>query len=376
MFDSIEALFHRQQEDIIRIICKRIAAVGRMNPTSVMQLRDMVKYQNADIDAIKRTIRKYLGLAHTELEKIYTEAMYEARGYVDIVSDMETAAKNYDDIVSAAVSRSMDYYLNISRTYAFKIDNRIIPWRQAYVNTINRAVFAVTSGTMDYGTAMQAIIDDMAGNGFRHVVSDKGDISDKRIEWYDENGVPYYSRRVDSSAKLNLMEGVRQVNMAIMDDATPYATGFEISAHDLPAPDHAPIQGMQYTRQEYADLNAGLQRPIGTLNCMHFAYPIVYGKTKPRYTQSELERFRQNSEREYEWRGKKYNGYECTQKQRNMETAIRRTRDRMHAFEDAGLTGAAQREAARFKEQYSLYKDFSEAVGLSVKTNRIGGIKR
>ena len=62
----------------------------------------------------------------------------------------------------------------------------------------------------------------------------------------------------------------------------------EISAHDRPAPDHADIQGKQYTKEEYEKLNASLKRPIGTLNCMQIAFPIIYGVTEPSYTDEEL----------------------------------------------------------------------------------------
>ena len=335
----------------------------------------MVKYQAADLDKIKRTIVRYTGLAHTEIEKIYNDAMTEARDYVDLVTDAATAARFYDEIATAAVERSTSYFVNISRTYAFKVDGIILPLRQAYINSVNKAILAVSTGTMDYSTALDKTISEMAGNGLRHVVSKVGDISDKKIEWLDENGIPYYSRRVDSSARLNVMEGVRAVNMAIMQDADSYATGYEISAHADPAPDHAPIQGMQYTKQEYEDLNSILKRPIGTLNCMHIAYPIVYGKTKPRHTQAELEKMREDAQKVYEWRGQKVNGYERTQKQRRFEAAIRETRDRMQAYREAGMAEQYQREAAKFKRQYADYTDFSRTVGLSIKTNRIGGIK-
>lgn len=36
------------------------------------------------------------------------------------------------------------------------------------------------------------------------------------------------------------------------------ADGWEISAHPAPAPDHAPYQGKQYTKEEYDRINNGL----------------------------------------------------------------------------------------------------------------------
>ena len=74
------------------------------------------------------------------------------------------------------------------------------------------------------------------------------------------------TRRLDSACRMNILEGVRQVNNGIRKEmGNQYgADGVEIDAHGLCAEDHLPYQGKQYTIKAYEKLNNKLKRPIGT----------------------------------------------------------------------------------------------------------------
>lgn len=105
------------------------------------------------------------------------------------------------------------------------------------------------------------------------------------------------------------------------------STGYEISVHDNPAPDHADIQGQQYTAEEYEELNNELARPIGEINCYHFAIPIIYGFDKPLYTKEELQEIKDNAERKISVFGKEYTRYECSQLCRRYENRIKHQKE-------------------------------------------------
>ena len=221
---------------------------------------------------------------------------------------------------------------------------------------VNKATIAVQTGALDYDTAI------------RNEVKRLSDAGISVVEW--ESG---YHRRLDSSIRMNVMEGVRQMNQEILNEAgEKFADGVEISAHDRPAPDHADIQGKQYTKEEYEKLNASLKRPIGTLNCMHIAFPIIYGVTKPSYTDEELRTMKEHANEKYTWQGKELNGYECTQKQRQYETEIRKAQDREKALRAAGDNVGADLEHQKAVALRKEYKAFSEHVGLKEKLNRTG----
>lgn len=368
---DLEEIFREQQKDVISVICDRLRAVGKLNPTSAKQLARMAKYQNADLKEIEKVIKKTSRMAEKEIDTIFKQAAESSREYAEVLAHTAIGGSyeaNLQMLVSTAARECKDMVLNLSDTYAFKTDGKVLNIRQQYIKSVNKAVSAVSTGTFDYNTAIRQTVKQMVDSGLRTRQS----TGEKVLEW--ESG---YTRRVDSSVRMNVLEGVRRMNQAILDDAAEkYATGYEISAHDRPAPDHADIQGRQYTRADFENLNASLARPIGTLNCMHIAYPIIYGVTKPTYTDEQLANMKRNAEKEYTWKGKKLTGYECTQMQRKYETAIRRAKEQEAAFKAAGNDLDAKRARRNARHLTEEYREFSDHVGLSVKENRTKNITK
>lgn len=68
--------------------------------------------------------------------------------------------------------------------------------------------------------------------------------------------------------------------------------------------------------------------------------------------------------------GEKYTGYECTQKQRQYETAIRRAKDTANALKAAGDVNGARTAQKRVRALNAEYRAFSEHVGLKPKIDR------
>ena len=85
--------------------------------------------------------------------------------------------------------------------------------------------------------------------------------------------------------------------------------GVELSAHADCALDHLPVQGHQFTLANFKKMQSNdyfediqgrpyqyLDRAIGTWNCRHFVYPIIIGKTQPRYTEEQLQEIKNKSQ--------------------------------------------------------------------------------
>ena len=260
-------------------------------------------------------------------------------------------------MVDAVKRQALDGTANISNTYmvGFKRGKQIIPLREYYISTIDRAITYVQTGVVDYQSAMRSTVREMAQSGLR------------RVTWESE-----YSRRLDSSARMNILEGVRRLNSQMMEETGREfgADGVEISAHGLCAPDHRDIQGKQYSKEEFERLNRRLERPIGTLNCQHFITPIILGVSKPVYSRKELAEINKRSAERIEYKGQKMSRYEASQKQRQIETAIRYAKDERDAMIAAGdKLGAAQarkKSAALGAE----YKRFCEQAGLTPRPER------
>ena len=149
------------------------------------------------------------------------------------------------------------------------------------------------------------------------------------------------------------------------------ADGWEIDAHYCSAPDHEPIQGKQYSDEAYTALNNSLKRRIGTLNCGHSAFPIILGVDSPQYSREELEKMRQENEKGITYNGKHYSGYEATQKQRTLETAIRRQRKRILVDEAAGDKEKLQTDRMKLTALNQEYKRFTEAAGFKLQRERM-----
>ena len=359
LLKDIEAYSGLVSSDVIQIICERLKKVGELNPTSARQIVTMAKEMDIDMRAIKKAIAKRMGMTLREVDRVFDKAAMDSAELAMALAKNQAGIVNMTGIerlARAAASRCKETILNLSDTFGFKMGKRWLPVRSAYIAVVNKATLAVQTGALDYDSAIREEVKRLSDAGLSVVEWDSG-----------------YHRRLDSSVRMNVMEGVRQMNQEILAEAgEKFANGVEISAHDRPAPDHADIQGKQFTKEEYEKLNASLKRPIGTLNCMHIAFPIIYGVTEPSYTDEELRTMKENANKKYIWKGKELNGYECTQKQREYETEIRKAQDREKALRAAGDKEGADREHKRAVDLRKEYRAFSEHVGLKEKLNRTG----
>ena len=359
--DNLETL----NNYVVQRICERIRKIGDIGTADAYRLKTAIEYAGADIKAIEKEVARIMGTNQQEIERLFEEVakenvdfantFYKARN-MDLLQRY-TSRSALASLVDAVKRQALDGTANISNTYmvGFKRGKQIIPLREYYISTIDRAITYVQTGVVDYQSAMRSTVREMAQSGRR------------RVTW--ESG---YSRRLDSSARMNILEGVRWLNSQMMEETGREfgADGVEISAHGLCAPDHRDIQGKQYSKEEFERLNRRLERPIGTLNCQHFITPIILGVSKPVYSRKELADINKRSAERIEYKGQKMSLYEASQKQRQMETAIRYAKDERDAMIAAGdKLGAAQarkKSAALGAE----YKRFCEQAGLTPRLER------
>ena len=359
--DNLETL----NNYVVQRICERIWKIGDIGTADAYRLKTAIEYAGADIKAIEKEVARIMGTNQQEIERLFEEVakenvdfantFYKARN-MDLLQRY-TSRSALASLVDAVKRQALDGTANISNTYmvGFKRGKQIIPLREYYISTIDRAITYVQTGVVDYQSAMRSTVREMAQSGLR------------RVTWESE-----YSRRLDSSARMNILEGVRRLNSQMMEETGREfgADGVEISAHGLCAPDHRDIQGKQYSKEEFERLNRRLERPIGTLNCQHFITPIILGVSKPVYSRKELAEINKRSAERIEYKGQKMSRYEASQKQRQIETAIRYAKDERDAMIAAGdKLGAAQarkKSAALGAE----YKRFCEQAGLTPRPER------
>ena len=363
--DPIAKNMEALNQYVVERICKRIQKIGKLTVQDAAKLYSAIEFAGADLQAIQNELERITGLNAKELDKMFEDVAaenvdfantyYKARGMETLKDYTENAALR--SFVEAAKKTAADGVTNLSSTtmIGFKSGKRVLPLREYYIQTIDKAITFAQTGTVDYYTAMRSTVKEMASGGLRRVTFDSG-----------------YSRRLDSQVRMNLLDGVRQLNMAMLEQTGKEfgADGVEISAHALCAPDHQHIQGKQYSLAEFERLNRSLERPIGEMNCRHFTTPIVLGVSKPVYSASELREINKRSNDKVEYKGKTYTRYEASQRQRQLETAIRYAKDERDACVAAGDKLGATQARKKSAMLTAEYKRFSEAAGLTKRMER------
>ena len=365
--------------EIAKVIAERIKSIGELSPSDVKKLTNSLQYLGADFSKITKLIAKYSGKGQQAivdtLQSVadgndeFAEVFYSAKGISAHTWHNDTYLHN---LVEAMTRQTVAEFANLSQTLAYKIDDRYIPLRQMYSRAIDKAIYEVQSGTVDYHTAMRKTVRDLA-TGLR--VKDSALVVDKetgevKLHW--ESG---YSRRLDSHIRQNLIDGVKQLQSQMLDYHGERfgSDGVELSAHAISAPDHLPIQGRQFSNEDFFKLQTAqsfkdvkgteykaILRPIGQWNCRHVRFPIIIGISEPVHTDEQLKEFAENSKKKYD----------LTQQQRAMETKLRSLKTQRLAASAAGDELEAKRLQRKINEQQTVYRRFSKKHNLLYDTKR------
>lgn len=249
---------------------------------------------------------------------------------------------------------------NITRTTAFKNtvfgNTGII---NAYQRALDLAMIKASTGTFTAYEAGKSVIKELA-QGIRTI---------------DYNGRSYH---LDTAVKMCLRTGVSQLAGKITEENIK-ETGVNlvyVDAHAGARPEHALWQGKVYTysgrpTKKYPDFwdktGYGTVTGLKGVNCTHDFWPYWEGDPVPEYEEPDPIKID----------GREYTMYEATQKQRQMERAMRATRRELEAMQAYGATpqdiSALQNKLAK---QMWDYREFSNNANLRAKTERtrvVGG---
>lgn len=342
---------------LLRDIARRIQDAGRLTSTAAYEAWQ-TEWLGTGRKELEQNLAQLLNVTRKEAGALLQAAAQY--GYDTSLSRYPGQLLPFDanpaiqQIVSAAVELAEDELKNITQTKAIMMMDPYGQYQtlpKAYRACTDYAFQQVFTGAADYNTATRQACTGIA----KHGVS-----------------VAYASgvhTSLEAAVRRNIMGGLglmtEQISRQNHDDLG--CNGWEISAHANSAPDHEPIQGLQYSDEAYEALNNSLVRRIGTLNCGHVASPIILGVSRPQYTAAELEKFRQDNENGVTFDGQHYTGYEATQMQRRLERAIRAQKRRVLL---AGPEDAEPRKS-RLTLLQQEYQRFSKGVGLRTEDERL-----
>ena len=344
---------------LVADIAERISEAGQFTNTAAYEAWRAQKLGLSQKE-LKKELQKRLKLSTAEINQLFTQVAQTS--YSNDIKRLGASGIPFEEntslqqILDSSVKLAQDDFTNITQTMGFVgPDGRFDELTEAYQRSCDFAFEKVVNGAQDYNSAVHDATRELAKRGIR--VMDY------------ESGV---HTSLEAAVRRNIMGGLGLMNEQITQQNHDLlgCDGWEISAHGGCAPDHEPIQGKQYSDAEYTRLNNSLVRRIGTLNCGHSAMPIILGVNEPRYTKEELEEFRQQNEEGITYNGKHYTLYEATQRQSNLETAIRNRKRRILIDEKLGDRDALQTDQIRLQVLRQEYTRFSRAAGLPTQHER------
>lgn len=378
---GVEKKYRQLELDIMEDIVRRIRKAGTITDSADWQIQRLVILGNSSQD-IEDLIRKAVDGNEEEVRKLYEEVIEkeytrDRELYEQVGKDFIPYEQNPElqQITDALVDQSTAELYNITKSTGFMIDTGrgkkvFTPLADIYNDYLDSAITGMANGAYDYNTLIRRMVGQMTASGLRtdHVFSDGG----------SDYGVDYASgwhNRIDVAVRRALLTGFGQLAGQVTDmNAQRLGTNyFEVTWHAAARPSHALWQGKVYTKEELrTKCGLGTGPGLHGWNCHHDYYPFIPGVSQRNYPDEWLESQNTKEARTTRFKGKEYNAYEATQKQRQMETALRAWRERVQLLRDGG----ADKEditTAQCKYQAALdeYKHFSAAMGLEEQTERI-----
>lgn len=366
---GIEKKYRALEEEIEKDIIRRIRKVGKITSAADWQIQRymVLGHSTEDVEAI---VRQAVGGSWEDTFKLYDEVV--EREYVRSKAIYEQVnayfvpyEQNYElqQITNALIQQSNDGLSNISRSLGFMVDmgngrKVFTPLSEIYNGYLDNAITMMASGAFDYNTLVRKVAGEMAASGLRTVDYASG-----------------HSSRADVAARRALLTGMGQLagHISDMNGRALGTDRFEVDWHPGARPDHAAWQGRVWTRRQLVDV-CGLGSGAGLLgwNCRHSYYPFLEGVSVRNYPDEWLAEMGRKEARKIPYRGKEYNLYEATQKQRQMETAMRAQREKAQMLKQ-GNAHPDDILVARCKYQAMLdeYAEFSRKFKLPEQRERI-----
>lgn len=352
-----------------------------LTPSQAYALGQQLKY-NTTIKDLLDELSKISGLSVKDLKAILEKVAKENIGFADVyykARGLETPIysenKALQRLVSSVYSISGSEFKNIAKSTGFRLlgDNGkplLLNIDETYKEVIDRCIVAISQGKETYQQSMRSTLKQLSSSGVRKIEYESG-----------------YSRRLDTSIKMNILDSIRQVSNESQQlfGKEFDSDGVEVSVHEMPAPDHALVQGRQFSNEEFENFQndrkavdyTGMvfepefeehdRRSISEYNCYHYIFSIVLGVSKPQYSDKQLQEIIDNTNKKTTFDGKEYTQYELTQLQRRIESAIRQEKDTQILAKTSGDNELVLQSQTKITQLTTKYKQLCNISGLPNK---------
>ena len=300
------------------------------------------------------------------LSNIRKNTEKEVNNYLPlIISGVSVALKsNYDDVVKGLKGsipkysktfekETEDYfkkYMNTKGTNFIVGKGQKIP--QYFTTFIEKEVKGVVDGSISVEDAIKKAVKELSDSGLKVVNYDSG-----------------VRRNIDVFVRQQMLYAQKQSAQDLRDRFAEEngITIFEFDAHPNARPTHQKWQGKRYdtTGKYYPTLEELTHGEHNDYGCKHRSYPVYDKEDKYMFTKDQLNNI---NTKPFEWNGKKYDGYEATQKQRLYERQIRALKRQKILNDELGIKDDSLEYRLNKKEKE--YSRFCKAFGTYERKDR------
>ena len=365
--------FNQYNTKVLQKMGEAIKKFDGVSPTTAHKIAQELKY-GTDIDDLMAELSKLSGKSVKDIEEAFDLVAKENVAFAEVYAKAKNMEfVDYKDneqlkrLVKGIAGETNAIFKNISKTRAIgfvlkdKYGKKIFKnLKDTYIDLIDEAVFNVEIGVSDYQSAMRGVIKQLADSGVK--------IHEEKV------GYPSgYNRRIDSSVRQNVLDGIRKINVNIQDQVGKEfgANAIELSLTFPCADDHAPYEGKIYTHKEFENIQNSLERPFFQWNCRHFGFQVVKGISQPQYTQKYLDQKHAQEHEEFYFEGKKINQVEANDLMRKIETSIRRNKDEQIIGRSAGNKEIVANSQQNITALTHKYNELSKVSNLPTYKNRL-----
>ena len=281
--DALCSLWRQVEDDILRDIARRITAADGMTETAVWQAQRMELLRTVQNDTVN-TLAKYAKRSRSEIRRLLTEAGTATLAADDAIH--RAAGKNAVpvnesptllNLLNAGYRQTLGSWQNLTATTAATVTGEL-------EQRLDRAWLQVSTGAIDYNTAIRGAVDDLA-DGMKYVTYPTG-----------------HRDTLETAVRRCVLTGVNQtaakLQLTRMEELG--CEFVEVTAHEGARPSHAVWQGKIYhiggavtldgVRYEDFAKATGYGTGAGLCgwNCRHNFYPYWPGISVPNYTETRL----------------------------------------------------------------------------------------
>lgn len=359
--DQLIALYDELDRAIINDMVRRMMRMGKVTDATAWQAKQLQESGLLYEDILSEISKR------SDATAAQVRTMFEDAGFSSVSADTAIyRAAGLEGIVKlsgAALQTLNAGYIKCEGELQNLTLTTANTAQAAYLSACDLAYMEISSGTMDYGTAIRRAVESAADEG-SWVLYPSG-----------------HRDRLDVAIRRSALTGVGQTvrQLSVINANDMGCDLMEITAHAGARPSHAEWQGQLVSLSgknagrkidgarvySLREIGYGTGDGFGGWNCRHDWFPFFEGISSRAYSDKRLNEL---NARDIEYDGKMYTEYEIDQMQRALERDIRDSKRKVLAADTAVKNAPDEETEKQMKELFTV-----ESVKLKKAEKKLDG---